>query len=307
MKRLLRILAVDSVTDLFRYKSFFFLIFFLIAADRVLHRYLGAGHGKLSLGLDRGWGLHLAAYIFETLPGIVWDLLTDYRTLLVAAALFFLKQLISMWPSSDMRRMHREERRGFGIIGSLLALKWQQVVWDAVAIGSVCGLVGGWSLLGFCLTRLWWAAAPSVAALIVLTGLVGAALPLGMAGFSFSSKLAVISRGRFREKLGLFYRLFFSWPVLWPSYLFFAFRVVAEVIFVALIPAGAILMIDSFWLRITVASLSATPVYSFLKMASFKFFLEVYKPFPLVRAEYSTYYQADAGTARATHDGKVLF
>jgi len=41
MKRLLRILAVDSVTDLFRYKSFFFLIFFLIAADRVLRKFLG--------------------------------------------------------------------------------------------------------------------------------------------------------------------------------------------------------------------------------------------------------------------------
>ncbi len=50
-------------------------------------------------------------------------------------------------------------------------------------------------------------------------------------------------------------------------------------------------MIDNFWLRIAVASLSATPVYSLLKMASFKFFLEVYKPFPLVHAEYRSYYK----------------
>jgi hypothetical protein len=291
MKRLLRILAVDSVTDLFRYKSFFFLIFFLIAADRVLRKYLGADKGKLSLGLDREWGLQLAAYVFETLPGILLEVLTDYRTLLVAAALFFLKQLISMWPSSDMRRMHRAERKGFGLIGSLLALKWQQVVWDAIAIGTVCGLVAGWSLVGFLVARLWWVAMPSVAALVLFGAAVGAAMPLGMAGFSFSSKLAVISQGSFREKLALFYRLFFSWPVLWPAYLFFVFRIVVEVIFVALIPAGAILMIDNFWLRIAIASLSATPVYSFLKMASFKFFLEVYKPFPLVREEYSAYYQ----------------
>jgi len=292
MKRLLRILAVDSVTDLFRYKSFFFLIFFLIAADRVLRQLLGPEKGKLSLGLDQQWGRQLAAYVFETLPGLLGDLLTDYRTLLVAVALFFLKQLISMWPSSDMRRMHRLERKGFGVIGSLLALQWQQVVWDAIAIGTVCGLVAVWSLLGFSLARLWWAAAPSVGALMLLVGWIGAAMPLGMAGFSFSSKLAVISQGSFREKLGLFYRLFFSWPVLWPSYLFFVFRIVVEVIFVALIPAGAILLIDNFWVRITVASLSATPVYSFLKMASFKFFLEVYRPYHLVRNEYRTYYRA---------------
>lgn len=294
MKRLLRILAVDSVTDLFRHKSFFFLIFFLIAADRILRKTLGADKGKFSLGLDREWGLQLAAYVFETLPGIILDLLTDYRTLLVAAVLFFLKQLISMWPSSDMRRMHRAERKGFGLIGSLLALKWQQVVWDAMAIGTVCGLVAGWSLLCFLLARGWWAAAPSVGALVLLGVTAGAALPLGMAGFSFSSKLAVISQGSFREKMGLFYRLFCSWPVLWPSYLFFVFRIVVEVIFVALIPAGAILMIDHFWLRITVASLSATPVYAFLKMASFKFFLEVYKPFSLVRGEYRSYFQAES-------------
>jgi len=293
MKRLLRILAVDSVTDLFRYKSFFFLIFFLITADRVLRKVLGAGKDKLALGLDQQWGLQLAAYVFETLPGLLFDLLTDYRTLLVAVALFFLKQLISMWPSSDMRRMHRQERKGFGLIGSLLALQWRQVVWDAIAIGTVCGLVAGWSLAAFSLARLWWAAAPSLGALILLGGLVSAAMPLGMAGFSFSSKLAVISKGSFREKLGLFYRLFFSWPVLWPSYLFLVFRIVVEVIFVALIPAGAILLIDNFWLRITVASLSATPVYSFLKMASFKFFLEVYKPFSLVRAEYRFYYESE--------------
>jgi len=166
------------------------------------------------------------------------------------------------------------------------------VVWDAIAIGTVCGLVAVWSLLGFSLARLWWATAPSVGALMLLGGWVGAAMPLGMAGFSFSSKLAVISQGSFREKLGLFYRLFFSWPVLWPSYLFFVFRIIVEVIFVALIPAGAILLIDNFWVRISVASLSATPVYSFLKMASFKFFLEVYRPYQLVRNEYRTYYRS---------------
>ena len=291
MKRLLRILAVDSVTDLFRHKSFFFLIFFLIAADRVLRRFLGADKGKVSLGLDREWGLQLAAYVFETLPGIVLDLLSDYRTLLAAAALFALKQLISMWPSSDMRRMHRAERKGFGLIGSLLALKWQQVAWDAVAIGTVCGLVAGWSLLCFLLARGCGAAAPGVGALVLLGVTAGAALPLAMAGFSFSSKLAVISRGSFREKMALFYRLFFSWPVLWPAYLFFVFRIVVELIFVALFSAGALLMIDHFWLRITVASLSATPVYAFLKMATFKFFLEVYKPFPIVTSEYRSYYK----------------
>ena len=76
-----------------------------------MRKFLGAEKGKLALGLDQQLGRQLAVYVFETLPGLLLDILTDYRTLLVAAALFFLKQLISMWPSSDMRRMHRLERK----------------------------------------------------------------------------------------------------------------------------------------------------------------------------------------------------
>jgi len=52
-----------------------------------------------------------------------------------------------------------------------------------------------------------------------------------------------------------------------------------------------ILLMDVFWIRILTASLLATPVYSYLKMASFKFFLEMYRPFPLVQQEYETYYR----------------
>jgi hypothetical protein len=63
-----------------------------------------------------------------------------------------------------------------------------------------------------------------------------------------------------------------------------------EVLFVAIIPASAIILIDSFWLRMAVAAISATPVYAYLKMASFKFFLEAYRGYPLVRKEYGTYY-----------------
>ena len=52
--------------------------------------------------------------------------------------------------------------------------------------------------------------------------------------------------------------------VFWWSYLFFACKILVEVIFVALIAAGAILMIATFWVRIAVASLSAARSIYFL-------------------------------------------
>lgn len=232
----------------------------------------------------------MARWTFEHLPGLLGNWILDYRVFVAAVALFLLKQVISMWPSSDMRRMHRRERTAFGLVASLLALRWSQVVWDAVAIGVVCGVLGVWGAAAFAATRWWWVASGQVASFYVLGALVFMALPIGMAGFSYSSKLAVISRGTFLEKLALYLRLFIDGRIFGPSWVFFLMRIVLETLFVALIPAGAILMIPSFWLRITVASLSATPVYAFLKMATFKFFLEIYGGFPLVREEYADYF-----------------
>ncbi|MGD9369677.1 MAG: hypothetical protein PVH87_28455, partial [Desulfobacteraceae bacterium] len=216
------------------------------------------------------------------------------RVLAIAAGLFLLKQVISLWPSSDMRRMHRKERGRFGVMEALAALRWHQVAWDALAVGWVCGLMAVW--LGLAYLAGWgcWMNTASPACLLITIGMAAAAFPLAMAGFSYSSKLAVIRRGTFGSRFRLFLDLFINWRLLWTSWLFFSARIVAEAVFVAIIPAGAMLLIDSFWLRIAVAALSATPVYAYLKMASFKFFLEVYRPYDLVRQEYSRYYAKQA-------------
>ncbi len=59
---------------------------------------------------------------------------------------------------------------------------------------------------------------------------------------------------------------------------------------VSMIPAAVLLFVESFWGRIILASLLVAPVYFFLKMASFKFFLEIYKDKPLAAEEYRRYF-----------------
>jgi hypothetical protein len=112
-----------------------------------------------------------------------------------------------------------------------------------------------------------------------------------MGGLSFSSKLAVLSRGSFKEKLKLYLKLFTNRNILLATWIFFVFRLTLEFLFVAALPLASLLLIAHFGTRILVSALLATPVYSFLKMASFKFFLEVYRDYPLVVAEYEDYYQ----------------
>lgn len=290
MNNLLRVLTLHSAKELLKYKSFFYLIFFLIFADRVIHRFVKIP--EKGFDWPRGYeiGRQTTQFVFTELPDKLFHWLFGPRVLAIAAGLFLLKQVISLWPSSDMRRMHREERGRFGVMEALAALRWHQVAWDALAVGWVCGLMAVW--LGLAYLTGWgcWMHTASPACLLITIGMAATAFPLAMAGFSYSSKLAVIRHGTFRSRFRLFFDLFINWRLLWTSWLFFLARIVMEAIFVAIIPAGAILMIDSFWLRIAVAALSATPVYAYLKMASFKFFLEVYRPYDLVRQEYGRYY-----------------
>ena len=289
--RLLQILLFNSAKDLFKYKSFFLLIFVLMLLDRFLKKVVKVDRSALDTSQIKQLTLESARYVFELLPLDIWRLLTDYRTFIILVGLFLLKQLISLWPSSDMRRMHRSERGAFGLLGSLAVIRWEQVIWDAIAVGSICGLYALWSILGYFVTQLIWQSTQTMLALIVLGLYVALFAPLAMAGFSFSSKLAVISKGSFGQKLGLYFKLFHSKQVLWPAWLFFTLRLVVEVIFVFILPLIVLLVVESFWIRLTMATLIATPVYSYLKMISFKFFLEIYGPFPLVNQEYRQYFQ----------------
>ncbi len=290
MKRLLRILVIHSIRDLLRYKSFLLLVGVLIVADRVLQVWVGVDRHALTLPHWREVSGDAASFVFLDLPGSVWRIAADYRTLLALAALFLLKELISLWPSSDMRRMHRGERAQSGVLASLALLRWRQVVWDGTAVSSLMAVTALWCGGWYAVFRLLWLSSPSAAWLALWSLALAAAGPVTMAGMSYSSKLAVIAGGGFGEKLLLFYRLFLDWGIFWRSWVLFAIRLGIEGLFVAVIPAGALLTIDSFWLRILVASLFAAPAYSYVKMASFKFFLEVYRPYRRVHEEFREYY-----------------
>jgi hypothetical protein len=270
------------------------LIFLLILADRTLKKVVPKDGGQIHWPGFSRLTEESARYVFQNLPHDLWHLITDYRTLIVLAGLFLLKQLISLWPSSDMRRMHRNERGVFGIFTSLVAIRWEQVLWDAIAVSSICGFFAVWSAFGYAIAKVLWQMQPATILLMVPAAFVAVFLPLGMAGFSFSSKLAVLSRGTFAEKLDLFLRLVYSRQVLLPSWIFFSVRLGFELIFVVLIPLIVLYTVNNFWIRILTATLLATPVYSYLKMASFKFFLEVYRPFALVRQEFNSYYRSES-------------
>ena len=294
MKRLLNILVIDSIRELIRYKSFFLLVALLILLDRLLRHY----STKIQFQFDRGNLLDyqwLAIWTYETLPGEIIGMLLNWKLWAVAMGLFFFKQLTSMWPSSDMRLMHRKEGGTFRIFNSLRSIQGAQILWDALAISTV-GVIGLiWSGTGYLMGWWNWYEWRHPAALLPPLLMVGIFWPFGMAGFSYSSKLAVLRRSGFAEKRRLFFCLFLKPRVMMMSWIFFLFRILISLIFVLIVPIGVLLSVENLPLRILLASLSAAPAYSYVKMASFKFFLEVYRPYPEVVAEYQSYYSRHFG------------
>ena len=100
---------------------------------------------------------------------------------------------------------------------------------------------------------------------------------------------------KFVSKLKLFSELLKNRRVFWYSWLFYLARILISLLFVLLIPIVSLLTVENFFLRILIASVSAAPAYSYVKMASFKFFLEVYRPYPEVVSEYQSYYSRHFG------------
>jgi hypothetical protein len=284
------VLVVHSVRDLVRYKSFLLLVAVLIAADRVFQQVLRPEHAPLSLPPLSGLGPAWAAWTFEEAPRRLWEIAVDGRALAALLGLFAVKELISLWPSSDMRRMHRGERGRTGFMGALGALRAGQVVWDATASAILAGIGLAWLALTYVPARALWLATGWPGWLAVCGALAGLVAPALLAGLSYSSKLAVISRGSFGHKLALFLRLFSDWPLFWQSWVFCLARLAAEGLFALAVPVWAFATLDSFWLRVAVASACFAPAYSYVKMATFKFFLEMYRPFPVVYEEFRDYY-----------------
>ena len=293
MHRLIHILVVDSIRDLIRYKSFFLLVALLLIADRALRSYVEIRPEGFEFPSSRELGI-AADWLFLQAPNLVSEWLLDWRTLLIGGCLFAAKQLTSMWPTMDMRKMHRSEGGRWRILKSLQSLRWSQFAWDACAVGIVVGIGGVWAGTGWTIGREIWIQSNSPFSLLLPVGMVGVIWPLGMAGFSYSSKLAVLSNG-FPTKLKLFSELLKSRRVFWYSWLFYLARILISLLFVLLIPILSLLTVENFFIRILIASISAAPAYSYVKMASFKFFLEVYRPYPEVVAEYQSYYSRHFG------------
>lgn len=285
-----KVLVVHSVKDLVRYKSFLLLVAILILADRVFQHYLRPQQATLRIPPLSELGPAWAAWVFNEAPGFLLGLALDGSALAALAGLFAVKELISLWPSSDMRRMHRSERGRSGFFGALAALHWKQVAWDATASALLATMGAVWLLSAFLPLRALWTATGWVGWLGVFAAWVALGGPAVLAGLSYSSKLAVMARGRFGEKLRLFFLLFADWDLFWKSWVFCVARIAVEGGFALLVPFVAFATLDNFWLRIAVASVFAAPAYSYVKMASFKFFLEMYKPYPLVYGEFRDYY-----------------
>lgn len=292
-KMLLSILTLESVKDLIKNKSFILLIFLILAADRLLRHFVDLSALKQSLSFA-AWQEQLPQIIFIELPKLAGEWLFSPLALALLAGLFLFKQVVSLWPSSSLRRWH-DTRQDQGLLGSLFSLRLTQFAWDLSALSILIGISLVWGGLHFFWCHLWWQKSGSTLPAWCFVAMLLAVWPVIMAGLSYSSKLAVLQSGSYGDKFALYLQLFCNPRVFIGSWLFFLARIVLESLFVAIIPLGALIYLDNVLLRTLLACASITPSYSYLKMASFKFFLFIYSPYPLIQQEFKDYLAAMNG------------
>ena len=289
-RRLWRVLVVHSLRDVLTYKSFSLHVALLVLLDRALHVWLP--QSGLKLPHPSLWPLTAGQVqvLFDQSARWLDTVLGNGRTVPLLLAALALEEFMSLWQVSDMRLMHRQQRSRWGAAVAVASLRLLQIGWDAVAQSTVWAMTALLGMLAFTLCRLGMERWPSAAWLALLAAALGLLALTALMGSAYSSKLALLSRVGFGRKLHLYYLLYLDWAMFWPSWLFGLARLLLEAALVVIVPVWTLTAIGNFWLRLALASLVAAPAYSWIKLVSFKFFLEVYRRHPEVRDEYGAYY-----------------
>lgn len=276
--------------NLVQYKSFLFLMLLLCVAERTIKHLKSIYHLNVKLPAFWRMSADTSAFMLFQFPDMVVKKMSDPRLIAMIAALFLLKKALTLWPASDMRRMHREERGRFGLVAAVGAIGWRQWSWFFAALLVWCGLVAGWFLLCFTVCRFGWRQYPNSGWLWGLGISIALTMPLVLAGFSFSSRLAVQTGGTMARKLVLLLKTCTSWRVVWRAWLFFLAWIVVEALFISGTTIYVLTKIEHGAVRFAMAAILATPFYAYLELAAFKLFLVAFETFPVVRQEYENYF-----------------
>lgn len=291
MKQLLRMLIVQPVESLLRFKSFFLLMFLVTLGDHMVKHVKFLYH--LNLILPRFWRIEPknSAYMLFQMPGLVVKRMGSGDLFLILAGLFLLRQMLLLWPSSDLRRMHRAEREPFGLAGALKSITWKSVLFHISGLSAAWIITGLWCLGWFWINRFFWRHYQSGLWLWSLFFTIILILPLLSAALSYSSRLAVNSEGTFTEKFKLLCKLFTGWRIMAGSWLFFTLRFILRAIFVVAVPIYILVAVEKGPLKIFLLTLLTTPVSAYLETVSFKIFLAFYKDYPIIWQEYEIDYR----------------
>jgi hypothetical protein len=290
MQTRFKTLFIQPIDSLRRFKSFFIIIFLLCLADRAIKLLKGTYH--LNLKLPPVWRIdpEVSAKLLFQFPGVILKQMGDARFITLLLGLFLAKRIFSLWPASDLRLMHRHERGHFALLAAAGAIRLKQLLWFLLAQGAWGLAIGAWVGACFLVCRMGWHHFPSSGWLWGFGIGAGAMLPLMVAGFSFSNKLAVNALGTFGQKGRLLFKVVVRWPLAWRSWLFFLAWLLVEGLFIAGTTIFVLKRVDSGAMRFILAALLATPFYAYWEMAAFKLFLIAYENDSLIRQEYQRHY-----------------
>ena len=279
----------SSIKDMFKFKSILMIVFCVVFLDKASGTYLKPYIDQVSVSIDIDSSI--SSYIFNDFPVFLMEVLSDYKSQLILFFLFVLKLVVSLWPTSGLRLVHKGDNSKSYFVKSVSHLRLSQVMLNVSIDFIILFACIVWEVFSFAISYLLWKTTGSELSVLVLGLMIFMMIPFLFAGFSFSSNVVVMSNLSNLSKFRLFFKIYLDVRCLIQIWLFFLFRALVEIVFVISIPLYAILYIDDIFQKILIASISITIPYTTLKMMSFKFFLHVFENEKEIKNEFSEFYK----------------
>jgi len=287
MNYALKNILIEPFNIIRRNISFVFIVSFILLVDQLKNVILP----NFSFGKPQN---SYTEWIYIKIPELLTSdqvLFTMFVIGIVTLPIICLGQL---WSSSNLRMFYLDSKsKKLSMLGSLKIITISQIIWSIVNFLIFSSFFLLYEIFVFLICRLIWQCY-NFNTVYLLFLLILALFPIYFAYISLSNKLILIDPRKTFSSWVIAWKdmlnTFSKFDKLWKIYIFYIFRVTINSLFKGAVPAASLFLIDNWFLRIFVASISMLAAHIYVKSSSFELFLFIYKDNTRIRHYFNSFY-----------------
>jgi len=285
MNSALKRLLIEPFTVIRRNTSFILIVLVVLFVDQLKNKIMP----DFSLGekIDS-----YVEWIYVKLPQILLSSDMLWTIVIIGIITLPIICLGQLWVSSNLRIFYLNTKSNVTMLKSLSKITIWQFLWTMVNFIICSSFFLIYEIIVFMICQSFWHYY-KLNTIYFLFILVMALFPFYFAYISLANKVVLIdSRKSFSSWLIAWKDMseILKFDKMWKVYIFYFFRVLINSILKGAVPAASLFFIDSFSLRIAIASISFLAAHVYVKSSSFELFLYIFKDNIRVRQHFNSFY-----------------